>query len=93
MSEGDKWLISSTHKISLALRTGPSGKPVSSAEILVDKWVSRELKKSQIAAVSEYTANAVGDLILLGLWSVVTDTVVGDPLPLYFFARDNRMTQ
>jgi hypothetical protein len=93
MSEGDKWLISSSHKIALAIRSGPAGKPVESAEKLVDKWVSRELKKSQVAAVGEYTGNAVADLVVLGLWSVVTDAVKGEVIPLYFFARDDRVTK
>ena len=47
----------------------------------------------QIASVSEYVANATGDLVLLGLWHVATDAVKGDAIPFYYFARDNRITK
>lgn len=52
MIEGDKWILESSHLIALALRSGPSGRPVHSAISLVEKWVGREIKKaSQIASV------------------------------------------
>lgn len=91
MSEGDKWLLTSSHSIALALRAGPKGRPVHAAATAIDKYVSRELKSSQVASVDEYIANATGDLVLLGLWSVVTDKLMhAAPVPLYFFARDDR---
>lgn len=93
MSEGEKWVLESAQSLALALRSGGRlGKPVESAEKLVDKWVGRELKAEQIASVADFVANAVGDLVLLGLWSYVTD-IVPDALgniPLYYFARDAR---
>lgn len=92
MSDGDKWILDSSHKTALALRGGSSSKPVDSAAKLVEKWMGRELKAGEIAAVSEYVANATGDLILLGLWSIVGDKLLSvEPIPLYFFARDDRI--
>jgi hypothetical protein len=93
MSEGDKWIRKASHQEALALRAGPSGKPVEAAEKMLAKWMSRELKKSQIAAVQEYISNATGDLVLMGLWSVVTDAVKGEELPVYYFARDDRISK
>lgn len=94
MSEGDKWLADSSHKTALALRGGATSKPVESAGKLVEKWMGRELKAGEIAAVSEYVANATGDLILLGLWSIVGDKLLSaEPIPLYFFARDDRISK
>ncbi|KAK4054538.1 hypothetical protein OIV83_001032 [Microbotryomycetes sp. JL201] len=92
MSEGDRWIQSASHTVALALRRGPQGRPVHTATSLVNKWVGRELKQQEIASVSEYLANAAGDLVLLGCWSVVTDKVLnGEPIPLYYFARDDRI--
>jgi hypothetical protein len=94
MSDGDRWILDSTHKVALALRAGAGGKPVESAGKIVEKWMGRELKASEIASVGEYVANATGDLILLGLWSIVTDKVLdGEAIPIYFFARDDRITK
>ena len=92
MSSGDKWVISASHTVALALRAGPSGKPVATAERLVDKWVGRELKQKEIASVGEYLANLTGDLVMLGCWSVATDKVLhGEAIPLYYVARDDRV--
>ncbi|GAA5989082.1 hypothetical protein JCM5350_003588 [Sporobolomyces pararoseus] len=93
MSEGSRWLLSSSQTLSLAFRTGPSSKPIQTAEQMMLKWVSRELKQAQVSAVGEYTANGIWDLCLLGLWSVITDQLGNkvDDLPLYFFGRDDRM--
>ncbi|KAM0791285.1 hypothetical protein ACM66B_005759 [Microbotryomycetes sp. NB124-2] len=92
MSEGEKWIQSSSHNVALALRQGPQGRPVHTAQSLVNKWVGRELKQQEIASVSDYLANATGDLVMLGCWSWLTDKVLnGDPIPLYYFARDDRI--
>ncbi|GAA5925525.1 uncharacterized protein JCM15063_005049 [Sporobolomyces koalae] len=92
MSEGSRWLLSSTQTLSLAFRTGPSSKPIASAESIMSKWCSRELKEAQVSAVSEYLANGTWDLCLLAMWSVASDQVRDvEPLPLYFFGRDDRM--
>ncbi|GAA5893500.1 uncharacterized protein JCM6883_003539 [Sporobolomyces salmoneus] len=93
MSEGSRWLLSSSQTLSLAFRTGPSAHPIETAEKSMLSWVSRELKEAQVSAVGDYTANGIWDLCLLGLWSVVTDQLGSkvEPLPLYFFGRDDRM--
>jgi hypothetical protein len=91
MSEGDKWILESTQSVSLALR---GGRGVELAEEVVMKWVSRELKEGEVASVGEYLANCVGDLVLMGLWSLVLDLgVEGETLETWLFARDDRMTK
>lgn len=93
MSEGSRWLLASSQTLSLAFRTGPSARPIETAEKIMLKWVSRELKEAQVSAVGEYTANGIWDMCLLGMWSVVTDQLGSrvEPLPLFFFGRDDRM--
>ncbi|BGP16638.1 hypothetical protein JCM10213v2_004640 [Rhodosporidiobolus nylandii] len=95
MLEGSRFLQSSAQTISLALRSKPAvGQPVSSAQTLLLKWVSRELKERQIASVEDYLANATGDLVMLGLWEHVLDGLpLGkvEAVPLYYFARDDRI--
>lgn len=94
MSDGDKWIRESTQRIALALRAGREGRAVGAAEKVLDKWVSRELKKEEIAAVGEYVSNAVGDLVLLALWSRVGDVLRDAPqIPTWLFARDDRITK
>ncbi|KAM0752831.1 hypothetical protein T439DRAFT_323439 [Meredithblackwellia eburnea MCA 4105] len=93
MSEGDRFIHESTNKVALALRAGAVGKPVASAGKVIDKWVSKELKEKEVASVGEYVANATADLVLLGLWSIATDTVVGDTIPTYYFCRDDRIAK
>lgn len=93
--EGDKWIHESSHLVALALRSGPAGRPVHTATSIVEKWIGREIKKaSQIASVQEYVANAVCDLVSLGLWSVIGDRDVAaaeDSIPPWLFARDDRI--
>lgn len=92
MLEGSRFLLSSTQTLSLALRSTRESKPVETAQKLMLKWVSRELKERQVASVEEYVANGVGDLVLLGLWSIVQDQVKeAETIPLWFFARDDRI--
>lgn len=92
MLEGNKFLQSSTATLSLALRSPLASKPVSAAHQLMLKWVSRELAAAHIASVEEYLANAVGDLVLLGIWSIVQDQIrAAESIPLYYFARDDRI--
>lgn len=93
MLEGTKFLHSATQTLSLALRTPLAAKPVATAQALMLKWVSRELRDKQVASVDEYLANGTGDLVLLGLWSVAQDQVgrEAEEVPLYFFARDDRI--
>lgn len=94
MSEGEKFVVESAQKLSFALRSGGSvGKPVESAEKLVGKFVEREVKNNMLAAVEDFIANAVGDIVLLGLWGIVTDTFPSETevIPVHFFARDDRI--
>ncbi|PWN50529.1 hypothetical protein IE53DRAFT_362308 [Violaceomyces palustris] len=65
-------------------------------------------KKDRVAAVKDYVSNATGDLILMALWQCVKlhanelgdlsgSEIQDDPdliheLPIYFFARDDRIT-
>lgn len=93
MSEGSRWLLSCSQTLSLAFRTGPTARPIATAEKSMLSWVSRELKAAQVSAVGDYTSNGTWDLCLLGMWSVVTDQMGSkvEPLPLYFFGRDDRM--
>ncbi|GAA6050309.1 hypothetical protein JCM3770_002956 [Rhodotorula araucariae] len=92
MLEGTKFLHASTQTLSLALRAPLASKPVETARRAMHKWVSRELKEKQVASVEEYLANATGDLVLLGLWSIVTNQIrETEEIPLYFFARDDRI--
>ncbi|GAA5967845.1 hypothetical protein JCM11641_005784 [Rhodosporidiobolus odoratus] len=95
MLEGTRFLQSSSQTLSLALRSPPTiGKPVATAQGLLHQWVSKELKERQVASVEDYLANATGDLVLLGIWGVVLDQLpVGkvEPVPLYYFARDDRI--
>lgn len=91
MSEGEKFLLESMNKVASALKRGPPGQAVGTAQKVLEKWVGRELKEREVASVADYVANATGDLVLLGLWSVATDTIVGAAIPTYYFARDDRI--
>lgn len=92
MSEGDNWVRAQIHTVSIALRSGSAGKPVSTAETAVRKFATRELSKADaIAALEDYIANATVDLLLLSAWSMALDSIPGEPIPLYYFARDDRV--
>ncbi|KAL4075935.1 hypothetical protein J3A83DRAFT_4357072 [Scleroderma citrinum] len=92
MSEGDKWVKSQISTVSLALRSGTAGKPVSTAEAAVRKFATRELSKADaIAALEDYVANATIDLLLLSAWSMALESIDGQPIPFYYFARDDRV--
>ncbi|KAG8960062.1 hypothetical protein FRC03_007107 [Tulasnella sp. 419] len=93
MSEGDRWLTNQIHTISLALRVpdGSEGKPVETAGDAVRSFATRELGKVQgIAALDDYVANATADLVMMAAWSIVLDSIDGEPIPNYYFARDDR---
>ncbi|KAI6047270.1 hypothetical protein EDC04DRAFT_2864374 [Pisolithus marmoratus] len=92
MSEGDKWVRAQVHTVSIALRSGSAGKPVSTAEAAVRKFATKELSKADaIAALEDYIANATVDLLLLSAWSMTLESIDGQPIPLYYFARDDRV--
>ncbi|KIM68615.1 hypothetical protein SCLCIDRAFT_1208810 [Scleroderma citrinum Foug A] len=92
MSEGDKWVKSQISTVSLALRSGTVGKPISTAEAAVRKFATKELSKADaIAALEDYVANATIDLLLLSAWSMALESIDGQPIPFYYFARDDRV--
>ena len=53
MSEGERWVNDQTYNVSLALRAGPEGKPVHTAETIVRKFATRELGKAELIASLE----------------------------------------
>lgn len=92
MSEGEKWIRAQVSSVSLALRSGNAGKPVSTAEAAVRKFATKELSKADaIAALEDYVANATTDLLLLGAWAIALESIEGEPIPTYYFARDDRV--
>ncbi|OJA16993.1 hypothetical protein AZE42_00578 [Rhizopogon vesiculosus] len=92
MSEGEKWIRAQVSMVSLALRSGNAGKPVSTAEAAVRKFATKELSKADaIAALEDYVANATADLILLGAWAMALESIEGEQIPFYYFARDDRV--
>ncbi|KAG6378818.1 hypothetical protein JVT61DRAFT_13097 [Boletus reticuloceps] len=92
MSEGDKWVRAQVSTVSLALRSGTAGKPVNTASAAVRKFATKELSKADaIASLEDYVANATADLLLLSAWSMALDTIEGEQIPFYYFARDDRV--
>ncbi|CCA71110.1 hypothetical protein PIIN_05045 [Serendipita indica DSM 11827] len=93
MSEGDKWVWNQISTVGLALRAIPSeGQPVATAEQAVRAFTTRELgKAASIASIEDYIANATADLLMMAAWDVASQTVGGDPIPTYCFARDERV--
>lgn len=53
MSEGDKWVRAQVSTVSLALRSGTAGKPVSTASAAVRKFATKELSKADAIASLE----------------------------------------
>ncbi|KAI9574582.1 hypothetical protein HD554DRAFT_2011948 [Boletus coccyginus] len=92
MSEGDKWVRAQVSTVSLALRSGTAGKPVSTASAAVRKFATKELSKADaIASLEDYVANATADLLLLSAWSMALENIEGEQIPFYYFARDDRV--
>ncbi|KAJ3559825.1 hypothetical protein NM688_g89 [Phlebia brevispora] len=92
MSEGDQWVLAQVASISGALREGTTGRPVEQASNTVRKFATKQLGKADtIAALEDYVANATADLLLMAAWSSVLDTIEGEPIPTYYFARDDRV--
>ncbi|KAF8517844.1 hypothetical protein JB92DRAFT_3142228 [Gautieria morchelliformis] len=92
MSEGDKWVWAQTSTVVLALRAGTDGKPVQAAEQAVRKFATKELgKATAIAALEDYVANATVDLLLLATWMSALNFIDAEPIPSYYFARDDRV--
>ncbi|KDR83835.1 hypothetical protein GALMADRAFT_262202 [Galerina marginata CBS 339.88] len=92
MSEGDKWVYAQVSTVSRALNSGTEGKPVQVAGGAVRKFATKELGKADlIASLEDYVSNATADLLMMGAWTNVKQTVKGDALPSYYFARDDRV--
>ncbi|OSC99129.1 hypothetical protein PYCCODRAFT_1470405 [Trametes coccinea BRFM310] len=92
MSEGDSWIALQTADIAVALRQGTAGKPVHTAEAAVRSFATKSLGKADlIASLEDYIANATADLLMMAAWSLVLQVVKGEPLPTYYFARDDRV--
>lgn len=92
MSEGDKWVEAQVHSVAGSLREGTVGKPVENAESTVRKFATKQLGKADvIAALEDYVANATADLLMMATWHCALDTIQGEPIPTYYFARDDRV--
>ncbi|KAI0921899.1 hypothetical protein AcW1_004246 [Taiwanofungus camphoratus] len=92
MSEGDKWVSGQVADIAVALRAGTAGKPVQTADSAIRKFATKELGKAKmIAALEDYVANATADLLMMAAWWCALESIMGDPVPTYYFARDDRV--
>lgn len=92
MSEGEKWVDSQVTTIAGLLREGTAGKPVENAQSTVRKFATKQLGKADlIAALEDYVANATGDLLMMAAWHCALDTIDGEAIPTYYFARDDRV--
>ncbi|KAF9780239.1 hypothetical protein BJ322DRAFT_1085391 [Thelephora terrestris] len=93
MSEGEKWVQDQTVAIAIALRSGTEGKPVTSAEMSIRKFATRELGRANyISALEDYVANATADLIMMAAWHCALDVLPdAGSIPTWYFARDDRV--
>ncbi|KAH9482922.1 hypothetical protein JR316_0005022 [Psilocybe cubensis] len=92
MSEGDKWVYAQASTVSRALKAGTEGKPVQVAGEAVRKFATKEMGKADlIASLEDYIANATADLLMMAAWSNVQQSIIGESMPSYYFARDDRV--
>ncbi|PCH41181.1 hypothetical protein WOLCODRAFT_89081 [Wolfiporia cocos MD-104 SS10] len=92
MSEGDKWVWAQVGNVAAALRAGTDGKPVQTANDAVRGFATKELGKAKlIAAFEDYVANATADLLMMGAWSCALELIESEPIPTWYFARDDRV--
>jgi len=92
MSEGDKWVYAQVSTVSRALNAGKYGKPVQVAGACVRRFATKELGKADlIASLEDYVSNATADLLMMGAWAIALQSFKGEPLPSYYFARDDRV--
>lgn len=92
MSEGDKWVWAQVSMVSRELNAGSEGKPVTMAGIAVRRFTTKELGKADmIASLEDYIANATADLLMMGAWAGVLQSISADNMPSYYFARDDRV--
>ncbi|VDC04094.1 unnamed protein product [Peniophora sp. CBMAI 1063] len=96
MSEGEKWVHEQISNTGTALRAGNIVQPVQSARSAVQSFATKQLKNlgegQTIASLEDYVANATGDLLMMGAWSIAA-TFIDDqePIPVWYFARDDRV--
>jgi len=65
---------------------------VHTAEAAVRRFATKGLGKADlIASLEDYVANATGDLLMLGAWNLVIESIPCDHIPVYYFARDSRV--
>ncbi|KAF8639439.1 hypothetical protein AX16_010294 [Volvariella volvacea WC 439] len=92
MSEGEKWVRTQVENVARALRLGTAGQPVSVAGTAVRRFTTRELGKADlIATLEDYIANATSDLLMMGAWHLALEQIHGTEIPVYYFARDDRV--
>ncbi|EIW61747.1 uncharacterized protein TRAVEDRAFT_117826 [Trametes versicolor FP-101664 SS1] len=92
MSEGDSWVKLQTADVAVALREGTAGKPVHTAADAVRSFATKSLGQAHfIASLEDYVANATADLVMMAAWSSALQFIQGEPLPSYYFARDDRV--
>ncbi|KAG8696076.1 hypothetical protein FRC08_007381 [Ceratobasidium sp. 394] len=93
MSHGETWLRTAIADVSRELGLGSEGSPAETAIMSIKNFFTKELTKAEsILAVDEYVANAGCDLLMLGAWAQVMHRIPSaQPLPLHYFARDDRI--
>ncbi|KAI0347066.1 hypothetical protein BDW22DRAFT_1351411 [Trametopsis cervina] len=92
MSEGDKWVSQQAVTIAGLLREGNEAKPVNNAQSTVRRFATKQLGRADaIAALEDYIANATADLVMIGAWHCALDNIEAEPIPTYYFARDDRV--
>jgi hypothetical protein len=66
------------------------GQPVKTAQSAIRKFATKELGKAEtIASLEDYVGNATADLLMLAAWSTALDSIEGEQIPSYYFARDD----
>lgn len=92
MTEGKRWIVESSQKVQLAMRAGRSGRPVACATDIVQTFAGKQLEGADmIAAAADFLSNACLDLLAIALWNIIDDTVHGEAIPSWVFARDDRV--
>ncbi|KAJ6599150.1 hypothetical protein DFH09DRAFT_903098 [Mycena vulgaris] len=83
MSQGESWVFGQAANVGLALRAGTEGRPVHTADAAVRKFATRELGKADlIATLADYIANATSDLLMMGAWSLASEVLQLDQIPV-----------
>ncbi|KAH9999339.1 hypothetical protein BJV77DRAFT_940102 [Russula vinacea] len=92
MSEGDIWILEQVKLVGKALRRGPSARPVEVSRTSVKRVATHALGKAPlIADLEDYISNATLDLIMMAAWNLALESFPGEPIPAYYFARDDRV--